>query len=319
MLDPKDVRINEALQVITDLGMPRQQQNTRTALCLLALLNLSPDKSWREAESPLIGITPMMTFARLHYSRAYAPNTRETFRRQSMHQLVQAGVALYNPDKPGRSVNSPYTVYQIEPTLLPILRKHGARGYATALARWVLQQGALTKRYAKERQMRLVPIQVGKGQKIHLSAGEHSKLIKAVIEEFAPRFVPGGALVYIGDTGDKWGYIDHDLMHSLGVVLDQHGKMPDVIIYHPERNWLVLVESVTSHGPVDANRHAELAKLFESCKAGLVYVSAFPNRRVMNKYLEVISWETEAWIANAPSHLIHFNGTRFLGPYSIDQ
>ena len=56
----------------------------------------------------------MMEFARDHYGRHYAPNTRETFRRQTVHQLVAAGIALYNPDNPARPVNSPKAVYQID-------------------------------------------------------------------------------------------------------------------------------------------------------------------------------------------------------------
>lgn len=91
--------------------------------------------------------------------------------------------------------------------------------------------------------------------------------------------------------------------------------MPDVVLYYPERNWLLLVESVTSHGPVDANRHEELARLFSTATPGLVYVTAFPNRLNMARYLSEIAWETEVWVADAPSHLIHFNGVRFLGPY----
>lgn len=79
---------------------------------------------------------------------------------------------------------------------------------------------------------------------------------------------------------------------------------------------LLLVESVTSHGPVDGKRHAELSRLFAGCQAGLVYVTAFPTRAIMAKYLSEISWETEVWVAEAPTHLIHFNGERFLGPYS---
>jgi BsuBI/PstI restriction endonuclease domain/BsuBI/PstI restriction endonuclease HTH domain len=59
----------------------------------------------------------------------------------------------------------------------------------------------------------------------------------------------------------------------------------------------------------------ELAKLFAGAKAGLVYVTAFPNRAIMGRYLGEIAWETEVWVANSPSHLIHFNGERFLGPY----
>ena len=154
------------------------------------------------------------------------------------------------------------------------------------------------------------------GAKIQISPGAHSQLIKSIIEDFAPRYVPGGLLVYAGDTGEKWGYYDNDLLAKLGVSVDSHGKMPDVVLYCAERNWLLLVESVTSHGPVDGKRHDELAQLFAKATPGLVYVTAFPNRSIMARYLPNIAWETEVWVADAPSHLIHFNGVRFLGPYS---
>ena len=144
----------------------------------------------------------------------------------------------------------------------------------------------------------------------------HSELIRAIIEDFAPRFAPGSTLVYVGDTGDKWGYFDATLLAELGIDVDSHGKMPDVILHYSEKNWLLLVESVTTHGPVDGKRHAELAGLFDKSTAGLVYVTAFPNRAVMGRYLVEIAWETEVWVADAPSHLIHFNGERFLGPYN---
>ena len=97
--------------------------------------------------------------------------------------------------------------------------------------------------------------------------------------------------------------------------MDSHGKMPDVVLHFIAKNWLLLVESVTSHGPVDGKRHAELAKLFANATTGLVYVTAFPTRAIMSRYLREIAWETEVWVADAPSHLIHFNGARFLGPY----
>jgi hypothetical protein len=303
------------LQVITDLGLPSQQQNERTALSLLALLNLSANKRWHEAEAPLIGITPIMDWSRDHYDRAYAPNTRETFRRQSMHQMVAAGIALYNPDKPDRAVNSPYAVYQIEPSLLSVLRAYGTDKYRPFLTEWLANREVLIERYAKARAMRMIPVQVSARQEIKLSSGEHSQLIKNVIEDFGPRYVPDGRLIYVGDTGNKWAFFDQELLATLGTLINEHGKMPDVVIYCPIRNWLLLIESVTSHGPIDGKRHAELAHVFGKCTAGLVYVSAFPNRRMMNKYLSVISWETEVWVADAPSHMIHFNGSRFLGPY----
>jgi hypothetical protein len=93
--------------------------------------------------------------------------------------------------------------------------------------------------------------------------------------------------------------------------------MPDVVLYDTAKNWLLLIESVASHGLVDGQRHTELAALFAESSAGLglVYVTASPNRAMMGRYLGEIAWETEVWVADAPLHLIHFNGDRFLGPY----
>lgn len=308
--------MQEARAVLIDLGLPKAQQNERTALCLLALLNLTPDRKWSQAASPRIGITPIMDWAREHYDKEYAPNTRETVRRQSMHQFVQAGVALYNPDKPDRPVNSPHAVYQIAPEVLAVLRTYKSKRYNQQLAQYLSVHKTLAKMYAKEREMAMVPLKLRDEQEISLSVGDHSLLIKAIVEEFAPRFVAGGQLVYVGDTGNKYGYFDVDLLSSLGVVLDNHGKLPDVVLYDEEKTWLFLIESVTSHGPVDAKRHTELEKLFGACTAGRVYVSAFPNRKLFMTYIDRIAWETEVWMADEPTHMIHFNGPRFLGPYS---
>ncbi|KIL39586.1 restriction endonuclease BsuBI [Gordoniibacillus kamchatkensis] len=304
-----------ALEILKALGLPRAQLNERSALCLLAILNLTPDKSWSQAENPLIGITPMMEFSRVHYGKEYAPNTRETFRRQTMHQFIEAGISLYNPDKPTRPVNSPKAVYQIEPEALKLIRKYGTSQWEPALEAYLATRETLVERYAKEREQNRLPVQIAPGKQIHISQGEHSELIKAIIEDFAARYVPGGILIYAGDTGDKWGYFDEELLSRLGVRVNSKGKMPDVILYYPEKDWLLLIESVTSHGPVDGKRHDELARLFKDSSAGIVYVTAFPNRAVMARYLSVIAWETEVWVADAPSHLIHFNGVRFLGPY----
>ena len=257
----------------------------------------------------------MMDWFREHYGKNYAPNTRETVRRQTIHQFVQAGLALYNPDEPTRPVNSPYAVYQISPDALALLRLYGRAEWDTALARYLEQWRTLADRYAREREMNRVPVRIAEGSSINLSPGEHSELIRAIIEEFAERFAPGSILIYAGDTGDKFGYFDAPLLERLGINVDSHGKMPDVVLYYTERDWLLLVESVTSHGPVDAKRHEELMQIFAGSIAGLVYVTAFPSRAVMSRYLSDIAWETEVWVAEAPTHLIHFNGIRFLGPH----
>jgi len=308
-------KIHDSLNILISLGMPKEQQNDRTALCLLALTDLKPDSEWKSAKSPLIGITPMMEFALNVYGKKYAPNSRETFRRFSMHQLVQAGIALYNPDNPSRPVNSPKAVYQISPAALEVIRAYKTASYESMITTYNETIGTLSALYAKERDMVQIPVILSSGQEIRISSGEHSQLIKEIIESMAPRFLHNSTLVYVGDTGDKWGYFDEKLAKDLNLRVDQHGKMPDVIFYIHDKNWIIFVESVTSHGPVDSKRLIEMEELFRNIPADKIYISAFPSKQIMARYSTQIAWETEVWIADNPTHMIHFNGNKFLGPY----
>jgi len=268
-------KIKEALQILIDLGVPKGQQNERTALCLLALADIKKNSQWADAQDPLVGITPMMEFAKAAYKKEYAPNTRETFRRFSMHQLVEAGIALYNPDRADRPVNSPQTVYKLAPLVLHIVKLFGTDEYAKAVEVYHQKIGALAERYQASREMEMIPVQNIDGLK--LSPGKHSQLIKEIIDSFAPRFIPGSRLLYAGDTGNKWGYFDKETFDKIGVFLDEHGKMPDCVFCYESKGWLVLVESVTSHGPIDSKRKIELEKLFDT-DLTLVYVTAFPDK-----------------------------------------
>ena len=164
--------------------------------------------------------------------------------------------------------------------------------------------------------MPMIPVTLPGGESILLSAGGQNNLIKKIVEEFCPRFTPGGKIIYIGDAGDKLNEKELMYFEQLGIKIDRHGKMPDLIVAVPDKKWLVLIEAVTSHGPIDIKRHNELQELFGKGEYGLVFVTAFEGRKAMHKYLNEIDWESEVWVSEAPSHLIHFNGERFLGPYS---
>jgi type II restriction enzyme len=104
-------------------------------------------------------------------------------------------------------------------------------------------------------------------------------------------------------------------LEGLGVTVDEHGKMPDVVIHDVVRDWLVLVEAVTSHDPVNPKRLEELRALFRESRAGLVFVTAFPETATFRRYANDVAWASDVWIRDAPTHLIHFDGERFLGPY----
>ena len=313
----KQDRINEALNILQQLGMPNEQLNERTAICLLALLDLPETKFWNQASNPMLGIRAILDFSRNKLQHNYAENSRESVRKHSVKQLVSAGVLLHNPCKPDLAVNSSLNCYQVESTALSLFKKYGTDEWKQALFEYQAQNQTLAAKFARHRDIHRIPLTIKPGHEITLSAGAHSTLIRSIIEEFAPRFVPGGELVYVGDTGKKWGYFDKELLMSLGIEVGNHGKIPDVVIYYRNKNWLILAEAVVSSGPLDGIRHAELSELFKASKAGLVYVTAFPDRgKVMRKYLSVVAWETEVWCASDPTHLIHFNGVRFLGPYT---
>jgi adenine-specific DNA-methyltransferase len=306
-------RIEEALAILKDISAPREQQNERSALCLLALADIQPDRLWSQATAPRLGITKMMDWFRDHYGKQYAPNTRETVRRQTMHQFVQMGLVVQNPDKPDRPINSPKWCYQLHPQALSLLQVYGSDQWQEACRNYAVSVTNLLQ--DRNRNMPMIPISLPDGQAVQLSSGGQNSLIKDILENFCPRFTPGGSVLYIGDAGDKFIINETQKFREMGIELDPHGKMPDVVIYHEKQDWLVLIEAVTSHGPVNLKRHNELKKLFQSSYKGLVFVTAFPSRKEMTRYLAEISWETEVWVADQPDHMIHFNGERFLGPY----
>ena len=235
-------RVADALTILQALGLPQAQQNERSAMTFLALLDLSPQRLWSAASTPMLGITPIMNFIREHYGVDYAPNTRETIRRQTIHQFIQAALVVENPDNPDRPVNSPKWCYQIEPAVFDLVRQFGSDDWDSLLADYLETAVTLKERYAQQRIIHQIPVQIAADKKITLSAGKHSLLLKQIIEEFASRFAP--------------------------------------------------------------------------VRDNLIYVTAFPTRSALSRHLADISWETEVWVADNPTHLIHFDGNRFLGPYT---
>jgi adenine-specific DNA-methyltransferase len=271
-------RINEAITVLRSLGLPRAQLNERSGLTLLALLGLRHDEPWAAASNPLRGITPMMEFFRDNYGKTYAPNTRETVRRQTVHQFLDAGIVVINPDRPDRPTNSPKAVYQIDASTLELLRTYKSPEWERNLATYLSSRQTLRQKYAAERVMSRIPIRMPDGTEFTLSGGGQNVLIAKVLEDFCPRWTPDGILLYVGDADDKFVHYAADDLRVLGVAVEEHGKMPDVIIHDTANGWLVLIEAVTSHGPVDGKRRGELQTLFQASTAPSGLCNGIPGR-----------------------------------------
>ena len=308
-------RVEEAQEILEALGMPPPQRNRMAGLTLLALCQLKPDSHWSQATRTSCTVTKgIMDFLREQYGTEYAPNTRETFRRQVLHQFVQEGVAELNPFEPDLPTNSPRAHYALAPAALSTVKTFGSNDWnkAAELFRQNRMEIAAMRNRARER--RRVPVQIPEGAELLLSPGRHNEVQKAVVEEFAPRFAPGAKLLYLGDTEKKDLYLDQDALTRIGIGVTAHDKLPDLILHDEEREWLFLIEAVTSHGPVTPKRLIELTDMAKGAEIGLVFVTAFPDSVEFRKHIDAIAWETEVWMADRPDHMIHYNGDRFLGP-----
>lgn len=307
--------VEEARRLLDLLGFDPQRTNERSARTLLALLHLRPGDSWSQARAPMLGTRAIIDWIKEYYGQSYAPNTRETIRRFTLHQFAAALLVVQNPDDPDRPVNSPKSCYQVHTRALDVIRVYGTPDFPDALKTYLAERPGLKAAYDRAREMRRIPVTLPGGGVLALSPGGQNTLIKAMVEDFCGYYAPGGQILYVGDADAKWAVFEERALAELGVTVDSHGKMPDLVVYLQERDWLLLLEAASSHGPVDAKRHAELSHLFADSTVGLVFVSCFPSRAEMRKYLAEIAWETEVWCADNPTHLIHFNGDRFLGPY----
>lgn len=248
-------KVSEALSILRALDVPQKQQNERSALTLLALLGMTPHKQWAKAEAPRLGITEMMQHFEKHFDKKYAPNTRETVRRFTVHQFVQMGLVIANPDAPDHPVNSPNNRYQVTPDLLELVRVYGTADWDALLKQFVnKKKEELSRLQPRNRERPLIPVNLPDGRQLELTAGGQNELVKKILEEFCRRFTPGGVLVYVGDTGKKQRHVEKDYLRELGVTFDEHGKIPDVIVHLPEKNWLFLIEAVASHGPINIKR-----------------------------------------------------------------
>ncbi|KQB83684.1 Type-2 restriction enzyme AplI [Corynebacterium oculi] len=263
----------------------------------------------------MLGVRGILDWIRERLNFEVAENTRETYRRQTLHQFRDAGFVIYNDDDPGRPTNSSANNYRLNPQALSIIRLYGTLDFDEALEKYLAEAPGLRWMYQAARALTRIPVRLPGSMELTLGGGGQNVLIKQMIDDFCAYFIPGGEVLYIGDADEKLMHFDEDKLASLGVTVDKHGKLPDLVVYQKDKNWLFLMEAASTHGPVDAKRHGELQSLFAGSTAGLVYVSCFPDRPTMRKFLADLAWETEAWCASDPTHMIHLNGERFLGPY----
>lgn len=300
-------KIERIKTLLADLGLPKQQQSDICALTILGMANLTTTANWSAATNEWMRIHDIIAFANANYDVDYAENSRETFRKQALHHFRTAAIVEDN----GKATNSPNYRWRLTSEFLQILC--GIDVTDTPLKAFLKNHAKLIDVYASKKQMEKMPVKIN-GHDFTFSPGKHNQLQKAIIEEFAPRFAPNAECLYVGDTIQKDLVKREQRLKELGFKITLHDKMPDVVLYRADRDWLYFVEAVTSVGPMDPKRIQEITAMTQHVSAGKIFVTAFLDFKTYKKFSEQLAWETEVWLADMPDHMIHMNGDKFLGP-----
>jgi adenine-specific DNA-methyltransferase len=308
-------KVEECLDILTRIGVPRAQLNERSALTLLAVIDVSEKTPWAQARKRIIRIHDILVFIQKSYQKTYAENTRETIRRQTLHQFEQAGIVERNSDDSKRPTNSPNTVYNVTEEALKLVRDYGKPVFEKSVHEFISKKGRLVEKYDKRKLSNQIELKTHQGITIKFSPGKHNELQVRIIQELVSRFCSGAKLVYVGDTAHKLLFQEIELLKTLSIPITQHDKLPDVVLFDSAKNHLFLIEAVTSHGPISPKRQVELEGTLRDCKAVKIYISAFLDFKEFKRHIDNIAWETEVWVACNPDHMIHFNGPKFFDVY----
>lgn len=290
-------------------NMPEKQQSDICALTLLAMADISPDKSWNEASNNWIRIHDVISYCLTSYNRKYAENSREPFRKQAMHPFRTAALIEDN----GKATNSPLYRYRLTDETMSLIKSYKSDRWDLSLSNFSEVHESLVDIYASKKQMTMMPVKIN-DKEFHFSAGKHNQLQKAIIEEFAPRFAPNSECLYVGDTIEKDLVKNISVLSDLGFEITLHDKMPDVVLYRSDQDWIYFIESVTSVGLMDPKRIIEIGEMTKNVRSGKIFVTTFLDFKTYKKFASDLAWETEIWIAEMPDHMIHMNGDKFLGP-----
>lgn len=320
-----DARADEAIQILEAISFPLSLMTAagqrRLARILLAVGKLTPKSAWSETaawEGPgswCPRTRDIIPFVNKNYGENISSGSYDDVRRKNLDFLVASGLVLRSPANPNAATNDSTRGYAINPAAADLFRKFGTNGWKKAVAAFRSAYPRLDELLLRKRDQKKIAVKLPEGVSIELLDSSHNEIQKAIIEEFLPRFVPGAAVLYIGDASQKTVFIKKERLLELNFFELAHDRLPDVVVYDPKRNWIFLVEAVHSSNPVSHLRHLQLEQLTAKCTVGVVFVSAFKDRKTFAKWIGEISWETEVWLAESPEHMIHFNGDRFLGPH----
>lgn len=306
--------ISDIISILDSVGIPTNltdRRLERMAMACLAVGNMR--NSIKECETEhFLKTRDIISFENQYFGENISYGSYDDIRRKDLLYLVESGLVINSSNVEEQAVNNPTRGYAIAPHFAELLKSYGSPSWNNALIKFQEESVKLAEALKRHRDLERIPVSLPGSAKILLSSGEHNLLQKQIVEKFLPRFGFGSALLYLGDTDNKLLFKEEEKLREIGFFNLEHEELPDVVAYSKEKNIVFLIEAVHSAGPMSEIRVRKLRRQLKDCRATLVFVTAFLDKNTFRKWVVDIAWETEVWIADAPDHLIHFNGYKFL-------
>lgn len=313
-----DRLVGQMLDVLVAVGIPVEKEPARTrrriaeaALAVAGISRLFSDARSSD-DGRFMTTRQIIAFENEKFGSSYSPGSYDDVRRRHLISLTAAGYVVNSSSLTSQSTNNPTRGYAAAPDFASLLRAYGTDDWGKALAGFMARRESLRSELERKRELERIPVVLPSGVEVRLSAGEHNALQRDIVQKFLPRFGFGAEVLYLGDATDRFLVREAERLSALGFFVLEHDELPDVIAYSEAKNLLFLIEAVHSSGEMTELRVRKLKDKLSKCKASLVFVSAFATRTDFRRFSASLAWESEAWIAESPDHMVHFNGWKFL-------
>lgn len=310
--------INSMIKILEAIGIPLEKVGKRTRIRIaeatLAVANIK--NSFSEAQSSedgmFISTRKIIEFENTYLEENVSSGSYDDIRRSHLIMQITAGHIINSSQIDKQATNNPTRGYAISPQFAKLLRSFGTKEWNRTLKKFKRENKELKSILEQKRELEQIPIKLPSGIEVQLTTGKHNELQRDIINNFLPRFGFGAEILYIGDTVDKYLVREEEKLKDIGFFELEHEELPDIVAYSQEKNLLYMIEAVHSSGQMGEIRVKKLKDKLFNCKAELIFISAFENKKSFRKFSDDIAWESEVWIAESPDHMIHFNGYKFL-------
>ncbi|HEX8271159.1 MAG TPA: BsuBI/PstI family type II restriction endonuclease [Longimicrobiaceae bacterium] len=249
--------------------------------------------------------------------RWFADNSREPIRDETIKEgLIRVGAVV---ERPGLAPTSQHPRYALAADFARLFLA-GDDELADEAAAWQrshLSAGALARVQLVRRAAAAgtagdaVLVRFPNGESRHMAAGPSTEITRAVVEDFAPRFLRTPAVVWVSESKRKVVARDEELARAVGLPIEAHKVLPDIILADlatPDP-LLVFVEAVASDGPISDARRRDLLRILEEGghdPRNAAFVTAFLDRGVgpWRRLAPSIAWDSFVWFVSEPDRIV---------------